>query len=190
MTMRIGSRFLAAGLFGLAAFAASPKADAAGAGAIGGGFGPSAFGGAAAVGGRGGFVGGVPYGYRGHHHHGWRGAYGYGYGRHHGRWGHGRYGYGRYGYGYGVGGYGFAAGYVYGGGAYPVEPPPPVSRPLVGIPPSPVAPPAIYVIGPKAKGAVRRKSAKSGLTASSYSVAGQSSGVVVTRVTPAGYRMN
>ena len=162
---------------------------AAGAGAIVGGFGPSAFGGGGEVAGRGGFVGGVPYGYRGHRHHGWRGVYGYGYGRHHGRWGQGRYGDGRYGYGYGAG-YGFAAGYAYGSGAYPVEPPPPVSQPIVGIPPSPVAPPAIYVIGSKTKGAVARKGAKSSLTASSYSVAGRSSGVVVTRVTPGAYRMN
>lgn len=187
MSMRIRSRFLAAGLLGIAAFVAAPEADAAGAGAIGGGFGPSALGpGGGVVAARRGFVGTVPRGYRGHHRQGWRGAYGYGYGRHPGRWGQGRYGYG---YGYGAAGYGYAAGYAYGGGAYPVEPPP-ASQPAVGIPPSPVAPPAIYVIGPKTKRVAVRRSAKSSLSASSYSVAGQSSGVVVTRVTPGGYRMN
>jgi hypothetical protein len=78
----------------------------------------------------------------------------------------GRYGYGygdRFGHGYGFGGpfgYGFGGGYAWGGGTSVVEaaPPRPAWPTTIGIPASPVQPPAIYVIGgtPRSAASSRR----------------------------------
>lgn len=159
---------------GLVLFAATGEADARGMG--GGGFGGGR--------GGGGFVGG----------HGWGGrpvglgAHGHGrpHGARHGNrhWGQGHHHHhvgrrGRSGNAYGGLPYSYGG---YGPGGYDTGPSRSTSQPNVGIPPSAVLPPAIYVIGDNAgrKGSAVRKGS-GGIVADSRDVAGGPSVVVTHR---------
>lgn len=178
MAMRIWSAALCALGAGLVLFGATGDADARGVG--GGGFAGSR-GGGGFVGGRG--VGGRPGAIGG----GWHGrAHGFRHGHRH--WGqgqrHDRFGHrSRFGGTYGGLPYSYGG---YGPGGYDSGPGRSASQPNVGIPPSAVLPPAIYVIGDKSgrgagrQGTVVRKGS-GGVVADSRDVAGGSSVVVTSR---------
>lgn len=114
-----------------------------------------------------------------HHHHGFR----HGHGHHRHGWHRGRNG-GRFGQG-GVT-WGMNYGYGNGFGGY-VDGPRTRGEPSYGIPPSPVLPPAIYVIGPKSGGAARasgpaiRKGRSNPIVTSGPSTGGSSASVIEGR---------
>jgi hypothetical protein len=156
----ISSRLIGLGLAALGALTLGEAAEARGggvAGSFGGGFGGGVGRGHAFVGrgfGSSGFgrhgklgLGGCGYGHCGFRHGGFGGGYGY--------------------FGYGYGGYGHGG---YGGYGYPAPPREAVypDQGVAGIRQSPVAPPAIYVIGAGQRGAagrsIRRASARTGST--------------------------